>query len=217
MGAVLCTLHLEVIDGSSVQPAPWSVQPCSVQDAAVRTAGNIEQKTVCLPGVHGRVTELAQATSKKYNIALAVLLAKDMDSVVVDSESVAKDCIKLLKDRKAPPMTFYPLPSIRVLRSCLLASCIRLLHPLKCFRPPHLDDSVPDLVKKTERSRISSNQAQLLTTDLNFYHPVAGQAGERAAAADWRDGETGAGHPGVRPRLRARPAVHLRVNFWPCP
>ena len=55
-------------------------------------------------GVHGRVTELASATSKKYNIALAVLLARDMDSVVVKDEAVAKDCIKLLKDRKAPPI-----------------------------------------------------------------------------------------------------------------
>jgi chromosome segregation ATPase len=68
----------------------------------------------CRAGVHGRVTELANATSKKYNIALAVLLARDMDSVVVKDEAVAKDCIKLLKDRKAPPMTFYPLNSVRV-------------------------------------------------------------------------------------------------------
>lgn len=67
-------------------------------------------------GVYGRVTELANATSKRYNIALAVLLAKDMDSVVVKDEAVAKDCIKLLKDRKAPPMTFYPLNSVRVRR-----------------------------------------------------------------------------------------------------
>ena len=68
-------------------------------------------------GVHGRVTELASATSSKYNIALAVLLGRDMDSVIVDSENVAKDCIKFLKDTHVPPMTFYPLPTIRV-RTC---------------------------------------------------------------------------------------------------
>jgi len=64
--------------------------------------------------VHGRVTELASATSGKYNIALAVLLGRDMDSVIVDSEAIAKDCIKFLKDTHVPPMTFYPLPSIKV-------------------------------------------------------------------------------------------------------
>ena len=77
-------------------------------------------------GVYGRVTDLANATSKKYNIALAVLLARDMDSVVVKDEAVAKDCIQLLKDRKAPPMTFYPLNSVKVRQQRLcIPSCSR--------------------------------------------------------------------------------------------
>lgn len=70
------------------------------------------------------MTELANATSKKYNIALAVLLARDMDSVVVKDEAVAKDCIQLLKDRKAPPMTFYPLNSVKVRQTVALCPCI---------------------------------------------------------------------------------------------
>lgn len=82
--------------------------------------------------MYGRVTELANATSKKYNIALAVLLARDMDSVVVKDEAVAKDCIQLLKDRKAPPMTFYPLNSVKVRVNSgtvsLHAAAIRLTH-----------------------------------------------------------------------------------------
>lgn len=39
-----------------------------------------------LPGVHGRVTELARVSQRKYNLALTVLLGKEMDSVVVDDE-----------------------------------------------------------------------------------------------------------------------------------
>ena len=64
--------------------------------------------------MHGRVTELASATSQKYNLALAVLLGKDMDSVIVDSEANAKACIAYLKQERVPPMTFYPLNSVRV-------------------------------------------------------------------------------------------------------
>lgn len=67
-------------------------------------------------GVHGRVTELAGATHKRYNMALAVLLAKDMDAVVVDSEKVARQCIEYLKSHRVPPMVFYPLQSLRVSR-----------------------------------------------------------------------------------------------------
>jgi structural maintenance of chromosome 1 len=86
--------------------------------------------------VYGRVTELANATSKKYNIALAVLLARDMDSVVVKDEAVAKDCIQLLKDRKAPPMTFYPLNSVKVRQQWhCIPSCSRCtLHAVRIKR-----------------------------------------------------------------------------------
>ncbi len=66
--------------------------------------------------MHGRVTELAGATHKRYNMALAVLLAKDMDAVVVDSEKVARQCIEYLKSHRVPAMVFYPLQSLRVSR-----------------------------------------------------------------------------------------------------
>jgi SMC proteins Flexible Hinge Domain len=95
----------------------------------------LESGSMHLPlaaGVYGRVTELANATSKKYNIALAVLLARDMDSVVVKDEAVAKDCIQLLKDRKAPPMTFYPLNSVKVRQQwhCSPSNSCCMPHPV---------------------------------------------------------------------------------------
>ena len=37
-----------------------------------------------------------------------------MDSVVVDSERTAKDCVAYLKQHKIPPMTFLPLQTIKV-------------------------------------------------------------------------------------------------------
>lgn len=73
------------------------------------------------------MTELAGATHKRYNVALAVLLAKDMDAVVVDSEAAARQCIKYLKDHHVPPMMFYPLQTIRVGRASLLPLCSKQL------------------------------------------------------------------------------------------
>lgn len=66
-----------------------------------------------IPGVHGRVTELAGASQQKYNVALAVLLAKDMDAVVVDTQAAGRACIAYLKEHRVPPMSFYPLQTIQ--------------------------------------------------------------------------------------------------------
>ena len=52
-------------------------------------------------------------TQRRYNLALAVVLGKDMDSVVVDTERTAKDCIAYLKQARLAPMTFIPADSVR--------------------------------------------------------------------------------------------------------
>jgi structural maintenance of chromosome 1 len=65
-------------------------------------------------GVDGRVTELCKVSQRKYNLAIAVLMGKTIDSIVVDSERTAKDCIQYLKDQGVPPMTFIPIQTVKV-------------------------------------------------------------------------------------------------------
>ncbi|XP_057483786.1 structural maintenance of chromosomes protein 1-like [Actinidia eriantha] len=66
------------------------------------------------PGVHGRMTDLCRPTQKKYNLAVTVAMGKFMDAVVVEDELTGKECIKYLKERRLPPLTFIPLQSVRV-------------------------------------------------------------------------------------------------------
>lgn len=84
--------------------------------------------------MHGRVTELAGASQQKYNVALAVMLAKDMDAVVVDTAKIACTCIDYLKDNKVAPMSFYPLETIQVpsvppslLPKCMFSSFVSIV------------------------------------------------------------------------------------------
>ena len=64
-------------------------------------------------GVHGQVTELGKVSQRRYNLAVALALGKEMDSVVVDNDKTAKDCIQYLKDQRVSPLTFIPLTSVK--------------------------------------------------------------------------------------------------------
>ena len=64
--------------------------------------------------MYGRVTELCKVSQRKYNLAVAVLMGKNIDSVVVDTERTAKDCIQYLKEQGVPPMTFIPIQTVKV-------------------------------------------------------------------------------------------------------
>ncbi|TPX15123.1 uncharacterized protein E0L32_004681 [Thyridium curvatum] len=65
-------------------------------------------------GVRGRVGELCKPKQKKYDEAVINALARDFDSVIVDTEKAAGDCIQYIKDQRLPPMTFIPLDNIKV-------------------------------------------------------------------------------------------------------
>lgn len=59
-------------------------------------------------GVHGTVAELA-GVSKEYETALQVAAGGRMQSIVVDSDAVASDAIKILKKKRAGRATFLPI------------------------------------------------------------------------------------------------------------
>lgn len=63
--------------------------------------------------MYGRATELAKVTQRKYNLAMAVVMGRDLDSVICDTEATAKECIHWLRQNQVAPMTFFPLDAVR--------------------------------------------------------------------------------------------------------
>uniref|UniRef100_A0A7S4VE94 Structural maintenance of chromosomes protein n=1 Tax=Alexandrium monilatum TaxID=311494 RepID=A0A7S4VE94_9DINO len=95
----------------------------TIQDAAA-TERQIEKEReiakVChdladaVQGVHGRVVDLCQPTQKRLHVAVNVALGKFLDAIIVDTTEAARRCVKYLKERMLPPMTFLPLNDLRV-------------------------------------------------------------------------------------------------------
>ncbi|MBN1645294.1 hypothetical protein JW851_04660, partial [Candidatus Woesearchaeota archaeon] len=62
--------------------------------------------------IHGTVSELGTA-DEKYSLALEIAAAQKINSIVVESDKVAADCIKFLKKNKFGVAAFLPLNKIR--------------------------------------------------------------------------------------------------------
>lgn len=66
------------------------------------------------PGVRGRMHDLVKPKQKKFETAVSTVLGRNFDSIVVDSEKTAKDCISYLREQRAGQATFIPLDTIQV-------------------------------------------------------------------------------------------------------
>lgn len=64
------------------------------------------------PGVRGLVHELCKPKRDKYKLAVSTVLGKNFDSVIVDSLSVAQECISFLKKQRTGVISFIPLDTI---------------------------------------------------------------------------------------------------------
>tara|TARA_Y100000310_G_scaffold28368_1_gene27005 strand:- start:4140 stop:8102 length:3963 start_codon:yes stop_codon:yes gene_type:complete len=64
------------------------------------------------PGIHGTIAELGNVSSK-FALALEVAAGPRLKSIVVDSDKVAADCIKYLKEKRLGTATFLPLNKIK--------------------------------------------------------------------------------------------------------
>ncbi|KAL6454482.1 SMC1 Structural maintenance of chromosomes protein 1 [Candida maltosa Xu316] len=64
--------------------------------------------------IKGLVYELVRPTQQKYEPALATLLGRNFDSIIVETSAVAYKCIEMLKERRAGTATFIPLDSVEV-------------------------------------------------------------------------------------------------------
>jgi structural maintenance of chromosome 1 len=63
-------------------------------------------------GVFGKLHDLCKPIQKKYAQAITVAAGKHMHAVVVESASVAQECIRYLKDQRAGTCVFLPLNSL---------------------------------------------------------------------------------------------------------
>ena len=74
----------------------------------------VENLRKLFPGVKGQMTDLVRIPQRKYNLAVTMVMGKNMDAVVVDDEKTAKECIQYLKDQRIGSLCFIPLQTIRV-------------------------------------------------------------------------------------------------------
>lgn len=93
-----------------------------------RLRENVNSLRRLFPGVKGLVNELCKPKKDKYSTAIAIILGRNFNSVIVDSISTAQQCISYLKEQRAGSATFIPLDTVEVspprrvqLEQCILA------------------------------------------------------------------------------------------------
>nr|XP_020449098.1 structural maintenance of chromosomes protein 1B isoform X2 [Monopterus albus] len=64
--------------------------------------------------VYGRLSDLCSPIHKKYQLAVTKVFGRYMNAIVVTSEKVARDCISVIKERRAEPETFLPIDYLDV-------------------------------------------------------------------------------------------------------
>lgn len=83
-------------------------------DAEARNRSIGETLRRIFPGVKGRLYELCSPIARKHETAVRVVLGRNLDAVVVDTEKTAIDCVEYLKSQRLGRATFIPLDSIVV-------------------------------------------------------------------------------------------------------
>ena len=64
------------------------------------------------PAVRGRVSDLCRPTQKRYTLAVETIIGRHLNSIVVDTEKCATECINYLASARLPVRTFIPLDTI---------------------------------------------------------------------------------------------------------
>ena len=80
-----------------------------------RVGGGIAIKKIIAlkkPGIYGTIAELGKVT-KKYSLALEIAAGSRLQSIVVQDDKIAADCIKYLRQNKFGAATFIPLNKIK--------------------------------------------------------------------------------------------------------
>ncbi|KAJ1556687.1 Structural maintenance of chromosomes protein 1, partial [Nowakowskiella sp. JEL0078] len=73
----------------------------------------VESLKRLFPGVRGRLMDLCKPTQRKFDLAVSIILGRNIDSIVVDSQQVALECIQYLRTQRIGQATFLPLDTIQ--------------------------------------------------------------------------------------------------------
>lgn len=57
--------------------------------------------------------DLCQPVGRKYDLALGIVLGRNIDAVVVENERTAIECIRYMREQKCGQATFLPLDTIQ--------------------------------------------------------------------------------------------------------
>lgn len=87
------------------------VKESSMQNIAVKKILECKSKNT-IRGIHGLVSDLGKVNAK-YSLALEVAAGNRIQSIVVDDDKVAADCIKYLKNNRLGTASFIPLNKIK--------------------------------------------------------------------------------------------------------
>lgn len=100
---------------------------CSARHQSSKKERNMEdavkemQKIFGKSEVFGQLVQVCRIPEAAHSTAITVLMGRHMDSVVVSTMRVARECIKLLKAQRREPMEFIPLDTVDVWTSLLPA------------------------------------------------------------------------------------------------
>ncbi|KAL9558398.1 hypothetical protein MBANPS3_000941 [Mucor bainieri] len=64
------------------------------------------------PNVHGKLSDLCRPNQRKYDTAIATVLGRNMDAIVVEDEQTAAECIEYMREQHVGVATFLPIHSL---------------------------------------------------------------------------------------------------------
>ncbi|MAG52678.1 MAG: chromosome segregation protein SMC [Nanoarchaeota archaeon] len=92
--------------------ARFKAKQVSITESSASSLAVKKIKESTIKGIHGVVSELAEV-DKKYSLALEVAAGARINSVVVENDEVASNCIKFLKEKRLGIATFLPLNKLK--------------------------------------------------------------------------------------------------------
>lgn len=66
------------------------------------------------PNVRGLLNDICKPKQRKYGIALAAILGKNFDAIIVDTLATATECIEYMKEQRLGVASFIPLDTVKV-------------------------------------------------------------------------------------------------------
>lgn len=83
-------------------------------DSEMRIRTTVEKLRKIFPGVSGRLQDLCSPVARKHDVAIRIVLGRNLNAVVVDSQKTAFECVEYLKTQRLGTASFIPLDTIKV-------------------------------------------------------------------------------------------------------